>query len=212
MTGLSRLQRLMTVAIVTCTLALVAKPGIAQFARSADTGFYIGGALGQSQAKDACDPSGLGFSGGCDDKDGTWKIFGGYNFNRNLAVELGYVDFGEFNATGSTALGLPATASVEAQAIELLAIGSFPITQQLYAYVKGGAFRWDADSRVAIGAVSAATGDDGTDWTVGLGLRYDFTRNVGARIQYQRYNNVGNAGSTGNSDIDQWTIGVMYRF
>lgn len=214
MTRLPRLQKLFIAAIVLSCLALVAKPGVAQVARpgvAPDAGFYLGGAVGQSKARDACDPRGLGFSGGCDDKDTTWKIFGGYNFNRTFGVELGYVDFGEFNATGSAGV-LPATASVEAQAVELLAIGSLPITQQLYAYLKGGVFRWDADSRVTIGSASATSSDDGTDWTVGLGLRYDFTRSLGARLQYQRYNNVGNPGTTGNSDIDQWTIGVMFRF
>lgn len=214
MTGLSSLQRLLIAAILFSGLTFVAKPSIGQVPRAGvalDTGFYVGGAVGQSKASDACDPRGLGFSGGCDDKDTTWKIFGGYNFNRHFAVEFGYADFGEFNATGAVG-AVPVTSSVEAQAIELVGIGSLPLTQQLSGYAKAGVFRWDADSRVAIGGASAASGDDGTDWTVGLGLKWDFTRNLGARIEYQRYNNVGNPGTTGNSDIDQWTIGVMFRF
>lgn len=214
MRGLPGLQRLLNTSILFSGLALVATPGIGQVQKpgiAPDTGFYIGGAVGQSKARDACDPRGLGFTGSCDDKDTTWKVFGGYNFNRYFAAELGYVDFGEFNATGAAG-PLPATASVEAQAIELVAIGSLPLTQQFSAYAKAGVFRWDADSTVAIGPASAASGDDGTDWTVGLGLKWDFTRSIGARIEYQRYNNVGNTGTTGNSDVDQWTIGLMYRF
>jgi OOP family OmpA-OmpF porin len=215
MTGLPRLQKAIIVALVISGLAIVAKPSEAQLRPGTgvapDTGFYLGGAVGQSKARDACDPRGLGFSGGCDDKDTNWKIFGGYNFNRNFALEFGYVDFGEVTATGTVG-ALPVNASVEAQAIELVAIGSIPITPQFAAYIKGGVFQWDADSRVSAGPFAGATGDDGTDWTIGAGLKWDFTRSVGARLEYQRYNNVGNVGSTGNSDIDQWTIGLMFRF
>lgn len=212
---MSRLQKVIITALVFSGLAIVAQPSTAQLRPGTgvapDTGFYVGGAIGQSKARDACDPRGLGFSGGCDDKDTTWKAFVGYNFSRYFAAEFGYVDFGEFTASGTAGV-LPASASVEAQALELVAIGSIPLSPQFAAYVKGGVYRWDADSRVSIGPASAATGDDGTDWTIGAGLKWDFTRNVGARLEYQRYNNVGNAGSTGNSDIDQWTIGVMFRF
>jgi hypothetical protein len=61
--------------------------GAAMFAGSASAQsfdrqhFYVGGHLGQAKAKSACD----GISGGgitCDDTDTSWKILGGYQFNK----------------------------------------------------------------------------------------------------------------------------------
>jgi OOP family OmpA-OmpF porin len=193
--------------VLATVAALVATPVFAQ-----ETGFYAGGALGQAKAKDACsDITGSGFVGGCDDKDTAWKIFGGYQFHRNFAAELGYVDLGEFTASG-TFLGAPASGSVEAKGVELTALGIIPFTQQFSAYAKAGAFRWDVDTRAAVGAAAAGGGDKGTDFTYGVGLKYDFTRNIAARVEFQRYNNVGETSTTGQSDVNLWTAGVMFRF
>ena len=52
-------------------------------------GWYIGGAFGQTEV--ALDCAG---TTACDDSDSGWKIFAGYQFNRNFAVELGYGDLG----------------------------------------------------------------------------------------------------------------------
>lgn len=181
-------------------------------ARAQDLGFYAGAALGQAKFKDACTGiTGAGFVGGCDDKDTAWKIFGGYQFHRNVGVELGYVDFGEATASG-TLLGLPATAAADAKALELVAVGSIPLTQQFSAYGKLGAYRWDIDTSVTAGAAAAGGGDKGTDFTYGVGLKYDFTRNIAARAEFQRYNNLGETNTTGQSDVNMWTVGLMFKF
>ena len=63
---------------------------------SQDKGPYIGGSLGRSEMKDACE----GVAISCDKTDKAWKIFGGYQFNRNLAAGLAYTDLGETKASG----------------------------------------------------------------------------------------------------------------
>ena len=55
-------------------------------------------------------------------------------------------------------------------------------------------------------------GDDGTDFTYGVGLKYDFTRNLAARVEYQRYNDLGNSNTTGQSDVNMWSLGLMFKF
>lgn len=50
-----------------------------------DGAFYVGASIGKAEAKDVCTGvSGPGVT--CDDKDTTWKIFGGYQFNRNFSA------------------------------------------------------------------------------------------------------------------------------
>src|SRR5207237_1599065 len=48
----------------------------------AQSPWYIGGSLGQMEAKGSC-PAGLT----CDFKDNSWKVFGGYQLNRTFALE-----------------------------------------------------------------------------------------------------------------------------
>src|SRR5438094_10099337 len=70
---------------------VMAAPAVSIAQARGETGWYLGGNIGQSKLKDGC--SGLGGSGiSCDDKDTAFKILGGYNINRNFAAELGYTD------------------------------------------------------------------------------------------------------------------------
>src|SRR5690554_4822033 len=88
--------------IATAALAtLVATPALAQsYPGVPDEGFYLGTAIGQAKLKnDTLDwLDDLGAS--TDDKDTAFKLFAGYQFNPNFAVEASYVDFGDFTASG----------------------------------------------------------------------------------------------------------------
>jgi OOP family OmpA-OmpF porin len=163
-----------------------------------DTGLYIGGAVGQARDKEFCgDATSIGFTG-CDDKDVAWKLQGGYQFNRNAAVEVGYVNFGKFKATAPGVSG-----EVEAWAIELLGVLSIPLTREFSVYGKAGFFRWDADAKVTGGGLLLTGSDNGTDFTFGLGLGYAFTPNLGARLEWQRYADV---------DVNIASLGLVYKF
>lgn len=61
-------------------------------AHAADNGFYVGGTIGKSQIEldDSLDSS--------DDSDTGYKLFGGYKFNKDIAVEVVYFDFGKASA------------------------------------------------------------------------------------------------------------------
>jgi len=176
---------------------LVAAPAFAQ-----DQGFYAGLTLGQSKQKDACD--GIGGGASCDDKDNAWRILGGYQFNKNLAVELGYNDLGEVSASGAF------SASIEAKAWEVTAVGSWPFTPQFSAYGKLGLYRGETDfstNNPAFGSES----ETNTDLTYGIGVRWDFTKNLGVRAEYQIYKDLG-GGNIGESDVNVISIGGIFRF
>src|SRR5574339_494473 len=167
---------------------LVPRPALAQ-----DQGLYSALTLGQSKQKDACDGvSGAGIS--CDDKDTAWRILGGYQFNKNLAVELGYTDVGEVSASGTF------SASIEAKIWELVAVGSWPFTPNFSAYGKLGMYRGDTDFSTNTPAF-ANESESNTDLTYGIGVRWDFTKNLGARAEYQIYKDIG-GGNIGEGDVD----------
>lgn len=174
-----------------------------------DTGFYVGGALGQTSFDVDCTGA-----TSCDDEDSSWKIFGGYQFNKHFALEFGYADLGE--ATASVSLPpFTANGALKATVWELVAVGSMPIADRFSIFGKIGLYRGDTDFDVTVpGLGSASESDSNTDLTFGIGARYDFTRNLGVRLEWQRYQDVGGefGGVTLESDVDVLSVAVIWKF
>ena len=49
------------------------------------------------------------------------------------------------------------------------------------------------------------------DLTFGFGVRWDFTKNLAARAEYQLYNDVG-GGDLGRSDAEVISVGAIWKF
>jgi OOP family OmpA-OmpF porin len=185
------------------TAGVVASSAMAQ--SMADRGGYVGGAFGQSSAD--CEPS-AGLS--CDDKDTSWKVFGGYQINRNFAVELGYANLGEISISGG---GVRATA--ESTAWDLVGLGIWPVNNQFSIYGKLGVYMATVDVSVSPSAAGESGDDSTTGLTFGAGVRYNFTRNLGLQAEWQRYGKVeapSDTAITGDSDLDVLSVGIVYRF
>ena len=183
--------------------------------------FYAGASLGQSKFKGACDTeAGITLSN-CKDSDTAWKIFGGYQFTPNLAVELGYNDFGRISSDATVIVGgstFTGNARIEATAFELTGVGSLPLGHQFSLYGKLGVYYAETKSSANVRQTTApfATGsssasDNNTNLTFGFGARYDITRNIAMRAEWQRFSKVG-SDDTGKGDIDVLGVGVLYRF
>jgi OOP family OmpA-OmpF porin len=166
-----------------------------------ESGWLVGGSVGQAKAKDACSGiSGAGVS--CDDTDTAFRVFGGYQINRHFGVELGYADLGKAEATGPGG-----SASVKSKAFDLVAVGTLPVAQNFSVYGKLGFYRADTDGTGPGGSAS----ETNTDLTYAIGVGYDFNKNLGIRGEWQQYSKVG-GGAIGDSNIDVMSIGVVYRF
>jgi OmpA-OmpF porin, OOP family len=180
-----------------------------QFGRM-DTGLYLGGAVGASRFKDGCDNVPVS----CDRTDTAWKAFAGYQFTRYIGIEGGYVDMGKITADGVTG-GVFVDANAKVRGVELVGVGTYPINDKFAVYGKLGAIR----SRVSVSATGVVPGfastvsqsSRSTDFTFGVGARYFLTPNLGARVEWQRYQNVGNS-SIGTDDIDVLSLGLLYAF
>jgi OOP family OmpA-OmpF porin len=170
----------------------------AQWLLKQDTGLYLGAAIGQSKVRNFCsEAASVGFTS-CDEKDVAWKLSAGYSFSRNFAVEAGFVDWGKFTFANAAVSG-----DVKARGVELLAVGSVPVYQNLSAYGKLGFVRWDADFGARAGAAAVTADEKGTEFTFGVGVSYDFTNNFAARLEWQRYTDLV---------VDMLSLGVVYKF
>jgi OOP family OmpA-OmpF porin len=177
-----------------------------------EMGWYIGGSFGQSEADVDC-----AGTTSCDDSDTAWKIFAGYQINRNFAVEAGYGSLGEVKLSTPpfVFLGTPipaANVKIETNVWEVVGIGSVPIADRFSLFGKVGIYGSDTDIDVNFpGFGSTGDSDDNVDLTFGFGARYDFTRNFGVRAEWQRYGDVS-ASDFGESDVDVLSVGIVFRF
>lgn len=181
------------------------------YAFSAGEGFYVGGSAGRVDARDACDGLvDVNFVGSCDSTDTGWKIFGGYQFTPNFEAEAFYADLGDTSANG-TIQGLPATANVEIDGFGISAIGIFPIGDKFDVLGKLGFLRWDIKSSATVGSNSASLEANGTDIMFGIGARYSFSERFAIRVEWERFNDVGDD-NIGESDVDLLSAGIVWSF
>lgn len=142
--------------------------------KQSETGWYAGFSLGQNDDYD---------------DEFAYRISGGYQINRNVAVEFGYTSLGERTVFGTT---------VDASAWDVIGLYKFPLQNQLSLYGLAGFTRVEAEVFVpGVGKVSDTT----TDITFGVGVQYDFSRQLGVRAQYQDYDGSGVI-----------SVGVVYKF
>ena len=199
-------------------LALIASP----YAMADDTGWYGGISIGQSKAKidDARIASNLLGSGLStssitnDDSDTGYKIFAGYKFNKNFALEGGYFDLGKFGFAATTAGPGTLNGSIKLQGINLDAVGILPVGQGFSLFGRAGVnYAQARDSFSGTGPVNVSNpspSKNDTNYNFGLGLQYDLNKSVGMRLGAERYrvnDAVGNRG-----DIDLFSAGLVYRF
>jgi OOP family OmpA-OmpF porin len=186
---------------------IAAAAGNSPLALAQDGGWYLGAGAGQSNARDSC-PSQIPVGVSCDDTSTAYSVFGGYMFNRYIGAELGYAYLGETSAFAS---GI--TETIKVQGLELLAVGAIPINPHFEIYGKVGVFFWDLkDSCTGISCTYGSQNETGSDLTYALGAQFNFSRNYGMRLQYQRYQDVGEEATTGKSDIDVLSISILFKF
>jgi len=190
------MQKKVLVTALLAGFAALPTLAMAQAKGNADLGFYAGISAGQSQTSDC--PGG----GSCDDKDTAYRVFGGYKFHPNIGVEGGYSPLGETSSGNLKA---------EANAWDIVGVGSFPLGNNFSILGKLGFY--NAEIKLSGAASGKKTT---TDLTYGIGGQYDFNRNLGLRVEWNRYSGVKQpdvAGlSGGDTDIDVLSVGALWRF
>lgn len=206
------------------TLGLAALATIAsQCAVADDSNWYIGGNVGQSRAtidnpRIGAQLLGAGLATTSifdNNRDTGYKIFGGYQFNRNFALEGGYFNLGDFGYTATTVPAGTLNGNIRLQGVNFDGVGTLPITDQFSIFGRVGLnYAQARDGFSSTGLVpvpaNANPGKTELNYKLGAGLQYDFTKSLGMRLEAERYrinDAVGNRG-----DIDLYSLGLVYRF
>lgn len=173
-------------------------------------GWYAGVGFGQSKGDIECD---LDITCDSDDTDTAWKLFAGNQFSPNVAVEFGYVDLGEFKASGTDSFLGSTSLDLEATGFNVALAGFLPVGNTVNLLGKVGLFLWDLDASASSSVFgSGSTNESGTDLMFGLGASFDIGKTIAVRIEWERFADVGDEDETGQSDVDLLSASLVFRF
>ena len=164
----------------------------------------------------------------------TGKIYGGYWLNEMFGVEAQVVNLGNLDSTLEFAhtdtLGRISGKAVDhtsLRAAALMVTGMLPMQGGFGVVGRLGLARWRmvfaserdciidkgaADRCSPFRAQGASRIAYGTGLTYGLGLMYVLTPELSARMDWDRYNDVGDNHTGGKTDINTLVLGVDYSF
>jgi len=192
------LAALFAVAIGTASQSLLAQ------------GLYLGAGVGQANVDIECD---LDISCSADDSDTVFKIFGGWKFTPNWAVELAYVEGGEYTASGTDSSLGTADAKIDVSGFNLAALGILPISEKFSVQGKVGIFFWDQDATANSTVFgSESFSESGNDPMFGVGATWNFSKQFGLLVEYEKFLDVGNKDTTGESDVDVLSASLVFNF
>ncbi len=196
--------------------ATFANPLMAETTTDYSSGWYMGGNIGISAAiidEDTITQNITNPSYTDDERKLGYKLYGGYQFNKYIALEGGYFNLGKFDYTLSTATGT-LDGDIKVMGANLDAVATLPITENFSAFGRVGAnYAQVKDSFNTTGTISVADTNpekNGVNYKFGAGLQYAITDTIGTRIEAERYRINDAVGNDG--DIDLYSIGLTYRF
>lgn len=196
--------------------ALLVLAGVVAASRaSAQPGFYFGASVGKSDFDNDI-ATGLITSGTVDTQSSGFKIFGGYQFNDYFGLDIAYVDLGKATYSGSY-FGTPVTGGkVEVWGLNLSAVGTYPLNSTFAVFGKVGLFAWEAKAKDTTGGIPFSDTVGGGDLSFGAGLSIRFTKNLSARVEWERFGLTGSDyGSSYSYDLgnaDMLSVGIAYNF
>ena len=172
---------------------------------------YVGFSFGQAEVDPGIAIPGLIDPGGTvDGKDGAFKLFGGYQFNRNFALEAAMVDLGDVRYSGTftdPTLGtVPVTGGrIQNSGLNLSAVGVLPVGSRFVVFGMVGMFLWYSEASDVTGGFGFYSEEDGADLSFGLGASVVLGQRVSLRAEWERF-------EVSNADVDLVTVGLAFRF
>jgi len=186
---------------------------------AADSGFYLGLGVGIARASF----EGTGVAGGVagtsvsnDTPAFAWKEYGGYQFNKNIGIELSFADLGKTDMN----VNVPGNAIVPGKAtlngFGIAAVGSFPSSMGLALFGKVGGFYSTMNASTTVNIFNSGTTNISKERrfvpNIGGGINYDLTPRIGVRVEYERFLKLGTSTRSIDTDVGMFTVGLNYKF
>ncbi len=156
-------------------LLIAATISAALVAGQASAQMYLGAGVGSSKT---------------DNREDSWKLYGGYQFNPAWGLELGYTDLGQYRGA-------------DVESYSLAGTGTMPLGERWALLGKLG---------VASNRPHFAGADNHTDALVGLGVGYSLSKNIGLRLEYEDFGKLSKASTGENSRGRNLGLSMKYGF
>lgn len=208
-------------------LAVVAGSASAADDKEDDTGWddaawYVGGNLGLStsviadkRVEESLLADGLTMTSISDDEeDYGYKLFGGYRFGRNFAIEAGIFDLGSFGYKAGTMPEGVREAELEVKGLNVDLVGMLPMTENFSALGRFGVqYATTEGAFSGTGAVVVTvpnTKETESNYKFGFGVQYALNHNLALRGEAERFRIDDTVGHDG--DVNLYSVGLVYRF
>jgi OOP family OmpA-OmpF porin len=171
---------------------------------SASAQVYVGATAGQSKWNDECKGTTK-----CDTTSTGYKVFGGYNIDKNFAVEASYFSLGKISAAANVGQ-INAKAEVKGSGFEIAGVAKHNFTEEFGGFAKLGLARVKADANSVVpGLASFSQDTTSTQPVLGLGVTYKVSKDIALRGEFEtRRAKLGNDKET----VNNFSVGVQYSF
>ncbi len=158
---------------------------------------YAMGDTGASQLDSQLADMGLNATASTNyDNRTAWQLGVGYQYSTRLGVELDYVNLGRVKTSFSGSSNDISTFLSDvsdihpqtAQGWKLSAAYRYPLAEEGWLVLRGGAFDWHSKYELTGGGVSRTVNDRGLDGTFGIGIEVQsFRQDVRVGMHYNQY-------------------------
>ncbi len=201
-------------------IAAIAAASAVAPALAADTGFYGLANVGRSSIDaNANAINAFGARNGVltntsnSSNDIGWKLQLGYQMTPTWALEGGYTNLGQAKyIITAAAPTYVANGTRKADLFNLDLVGKAEINKSFSLLGRIGGYYWRTESNMPFAVGTRKVSDTGTDFKIGAGAQYEFTRNFALRGEFERFNGIGNALTSGDSKVNLFSIGAVLKF
>lgn len=149
-----------------------------------------------------------------DDSGLGYKLFAGYQFNQNLALEGGYFDLGKHNYSATTIPDGSLSGELDFKGWNVDLLGYLTITEwsSLFALIglHNSKASVDFSGTGAVNVLTPRYSEKNTNYKFGFGYQYQMSERFALRLQAERYRMDDAVGNQG--DIDLFSLNLIYRF
>ncbi|CUI03660.1 outer membrane beta-barrel protein [Massilia antarctica] len=177
----------------TLAIAMLAAASVPMAAHAES--YYVGAGIGSVDQNLSIDKF-----GSVSDRDVGFKLFTGYNFDKNFGIEAGYTDFGkaEFVRRGE---------KNRARSFYAAGTATLPLGEKFALTAKLGIAK--NRSKLIIRGEGDQT-EKKADALLGVGATYAFTKTISAFVEYENYGNIMKP--AGNNSLKATVVSTGMRF
>ena len=197
--------------IAAAVLSIVSVPtALAQYS---DSYYYLGGGVGKARVEINDERVtrplfGTGLTAtniNRDNHDTAYKLFGGYQFNRNFAVEAGYFNLGTFGFSATTATLGAFSGQVKIQGFNLDLVGTLPLSERFSVFARAGAQAAKTGDTYSgnrpVSTFNPSPSKREVNYKAGVGLQFEVNPSFLVRAEAERYRISDTVGKKGNADM-----------